>query len=188
MSEKDFENQKNPAEDKQDKKAKGKKIDIGKAIQALEDRLTATQDKLEETTNELAGTKDQFQRTLAEYDNFRKRSTKEKSDSYANGKITAVMSLLPTLDVLEIALTTPCKDEEYKKGIEMVMSTAKSSLASLGVQQIETVGAPFDPNLHSAVMQETIEGTESGIITKELQKGYKLDDKVIRASTVAVAN
>ncbi|MEG0019074.1 MAG: nucleotide exchange factor GrpE [Oscillospiraceae bacterium] len=173
--------------DRFDRKNKNKKIDVIKAIQALENKLTETEKKMDETVKELENTKDTFQRTLAEYDNFRKRSAKEKSDSYANGKTTAVTSLLSTLDVLEIALNTPCKDDEYKKGIEMVMSTAKANLADLGVEEIKAVGETFDPNFHAAVMQEAVEGTDTGIITRQLQKGYKMGDKVIRPSTVAVA-
>lgn len=187
MSEKELENPIVPDNDRAEKKGKGKRIDIAKAIQMLEDKLTQTDSKKVQAEKELADTKDKFQRALAEYDNFRKRSAKEKAESFANGKITAVMSLLPTLDVLEIALNSPCKDEEYKKGIEMVMSTAKASLAELGVQEIDSVGSIFNPKLHSAVMQEMAEGTPPGTITKQLQKGYTMGDKVIRPSTVAVA-
>lgn len=187
MSEKDLELDGTVQENDEKKDKHKKKIDVVKGIQMLEDKLCEAEGKLEQAAKEIAETKDSFQRTLAEYDNFRKRSVKEKTDSYNNGKISAVMALLPTLDVLEIAFNAPCTDEEYKKGLEMIFSTAKTSLANLGVEEIEAVGKPFDPNFHAAVMQESVEGTQSGVVTKQLQKGYKMGDKVIRHSTVAVS-
>ncbi len=162
---------------------KEEKIDIEKTLE----NLVNTEKKLEETVKELESTKDTFQRTLAEYDNFRKRTTKEKQENFAIGKIDAVKSLLPILDTLEIALAAPCKDDEYKKGIEMVMTTAKNTLTGMGVEEIESVGKEFDPNIHAAVMQEESSEFESGIVTKQFQKGYKMGDKIIRPATVAVA-
>lgn len=169
--------------DKKSKKKKDNKIDVEKTLE----NLVNTEKKLEETVKELESTKDTFQRTLAEYDNFRKRTAKEKQENFTTGKIEAVTSLLPIIDTLEIALASPCKDEEYKKGIEMVMTTAKNTLSTLGVEEIESVGKEFDPNIHAAVMQEESDEHESGIVTKQFQKGYKMGDKVIRPATVAVA-
>ncbi|MBQ9845653.1 MAG: nucleotide exchange factor GrpE [Oscillospiraceae bacterium] len=171
------------AEEKADKKKKDKKVDIKKTLE----NLLATEKKLEEAHNELASTKDAFQRTLAEYDNYRKRTAKEKTENFALGKIQAVTDLLPVLDTLEFALNAPCQDESYKKGIEMVMTQAMDAFGKMGVEPIEAVGKEFDPNFHAAVMQEASEEFESGFVTKELQKGYKLGDKIIRPSTVVVA-
>jgi len=171
------------AEEKTDKKKKDKKVDIKKTLE----NLLNTEKKLEDTQKELDSTKDAFQRTLAEYDNYRKRTAKEKTENFALGKIQAVTDLLPVLDTLEFALNAPCQDESYKKGIEMVMTQAINAFGKMGVEKIEAVGAEFNPNFHAAVMQEESEEFESGFVTKELQKGYKMGDKVIRPSTVVVA-
>ena len=171
------------AEEKADKKKKEKKVDIKKTLESL----LNTEKKLEDTQKELDSTKDAFQRTLAEYDNYRKRTAKEKTENFNLGKIQAVTTLLPVLDTLEFALNAPCQDESYKKGIEMVMNQAMNAFNSMGVEKIEAVGTEFDPNFHAAVMQEASEEFESGFVTKELQKGYKMGEKVIRPSTVVVA-
>ena len=171
------------AEEKTEKKKKDKKVDIKKTLETL----LETEQKLETAQSELASTKDAFQRTLAEYDNYRKRTAKEKTENFALGKIQAVTALLPVLDTLEFALNAPCQDESYKKGIEMVMNQAMNAFNAMGVEKIEAVGKEFDPNFHAAVMQEESEEFESGFVTKELQKGYKMGDKVIRPSTVVVA-
>lgn len=163
------------------------KIDVVKAIEALENQLTDSEKSLENVRKELDINKEVYQRTLAEYDNYRKRTSKEKAESYSSGKINAVEALLPVIDTLEMALNAPCKDDAYKKGIEMTMNSAINALKSLGVEVIDALDKPFDPNLHAAVMQESVEGKEAGIITKQLQKGYKLGDKVIRHATVAVS-
>ena len=164
-------------------KMKKPKVDIKKTLE----NLLKTEKKLEEVQNELDSTKDTFQRTLAEYDNYRKRTAKEKTENFNLGKIQAVTSLLPVLDTLEFALNAPCQDESYKKGIEMVMTQAMNAFNGMGVEKIEAVGTEFDPNFHAAVMQEESEEFESGFVTKELQKGYKMGDKVIRPATVVVA-
>ena len=171
------------AEEKTEKKKKDKKVDIKKTLE----NLLATEKKLEEVQKELDSTKNAFQRTLAEYDNYRKRTAKEKTENFALGKMQAVTALLPVLDTLEFALNAPCQDESYKKGIEMVMNQAMNAFNAMGVEKIEAVGKEFDPNFHAAVMQEESDEFESGFVTKELQKGYKMGDKVIRPSTVVVA-
>ena len=171
------------AEEKTEKKKKDKKVDIKKTLE----NLLATEKKLEEVQKELDSTKNAFQRTLAEYDNYRKRTAKEKTENFALGKMQAVTTLLPVLDTLEFALNAPCQDESYKKGIEMVMNQAMNAFNAMGVEKIEAVGKEFDPNFHAAVMQEESDEFESGFVTKELQKGYKMGDKVIRPSTVVVA-
>ncbi len=173
-----------PEQEKADKKKKKEaKVDIKKTLE----NLLETEKKLTETQKELDATKDTFQRTLAEYDNYRKRTAKEKTENFNLGKIQAVTTLLPVLDTLEFALNAPCQDESYKKGIEMVMNQAMTAFGNMGVEKIEAVGKEFDPNFHAAVMQEESTEFESGFVTKELQKGYKMGDKVIRPSTVVVA-
>lgn len=177
-------NQPNEAENTENTE---EKVDVVKGIEQLESMLIESEKKVEGLEKELADTKDIFQRTLAEYDNFRKRTTKEKAETYNNGKMDAVTGILPIIDTLEMALSAPTTDENFKKGVEMTLSMAKSRLSNLGVEEIEALGKEFDPNLHAAVMQESVEGTERGIVTKLLQKGYKLGDRVIRHATVAVS-
>ena len=164
------------------------KIDVVKGIETLETRLIESEKKLAETQKELEDTKGTFQRTLAEYDNYRKRTAKEKAETYNNGMINAVTNILPVLDTLEMALNAPCTDENYKKGIELTLTTAKNALTNMGSSEIDALNQEFDPNLHNAVMQESVEGTDAGICTKQFQKGYKLGDRVIRHSMVMVAN
>ena len=163
------------------------KIDVVKGIETLETALIESEKKLEAATKELEDTKNTFQRTLAEYDNYRKRTTKEKADNYNAGRTDAVKAILPMLDTLEMALAAPCSDENYKKGIELTYTTAMNSLKALGVEQIDALNQPFDPNFHNAVMQQETEGVESNTVVNVFQKGYKMGDKIIRAATVVVS-
>ena len=163
------------------------KIDVVKGIETLETALIESEKKLEAATKELEDTKNTFQRTLAEYDNYRKRTTKEKADNYNAGRTDAVKAILPMLDTLEMALAAPCSDENYKKGIELTYTTAMNSLKNMGVEQIDALNQPFDPNFHNAVMQQETEGVEPGIVVNVFQKGYKMCDKIIREATVVVS-
>lgn len=135
---------------------------------------------------ELAAVKDQLLRTMAEYDNFRKRSAREK-DALRAEIITDVTSkFLPVLDNLGRALAVECADENYKKGVTMIGDSFMETLKSLGVEEIESDGAMFDPALHQAV-QRVQSDAESGTVVQTFAKGYKIGDKVIRFSMVAVA-
>ena len=163
------------------------KIDVVKGIEMLETALIESEKKLEAATKELEDTKNTFQRTLAEYDNYRKRTTKEKADNYNAGRTDAVKAILPMLDTLEMALAAPCSDENYKKGIELTYTTAMNSLKNMGVEQIDALNQPFDPNFHNAVMQQETDGVEPGIVVNVFQKGYKMGDKIIREATVVVS-
>ena len=163
------------------------KIDVMKGIEMLETQLIESEKKLEETVKELENTKNTFQRTLAEYDNYRKRTAKEKADNYNAGKAEAVTQILTVLDTLEMALAAPCSDENYKKGIELTYTTAMNSLKNIGVEQIDALNQPFDPNFHNAVMQQEAEGVEPNTVINVFRKGYKMGDKVIRPATVAVS-
>ena len=127
-------------------------------------------------------------RLAADYDNFRKRSLKEKEQSYGNGKADAVEKLLPVYDNLERALNQPTEDAAYKKGVEMTMTQLVSILNGLGVEIFGEVGETFDPNLHNAVMHVDDEEKGENEIVEEFQKGFKMGDKVIRFSMVKVAN
>lgn len=127
-------------------------------------------------------------RLAAEYDNFRKRSAKEKDASYGNGKADAVKKILPVYDNLERALNQPTEDAAYKKGVELTMSELTKILTALGVEIFGKPGDKFDPNLHNAVMHTESEELEENTVAQVFQKGFKLGDQVIRFAMVQVAN
>jgi len=141
-----------------------------------------------ELEKELEAEKDKYLRLAAEYDNFRKRSAKERDKIYSDARVETIDKLLPVYDNLERALKMECADDAYYKGVELIMTQLTEILESMGVREIQAVGEPFDPNSHNAVM--TIENPELGekIIAEELQKGFMLGERVIRFSTVVVAN
>ena len=127
-------------------------------------------------------------RLAAEYDNFRKRTIKEKEASYGNGKADAVAKMLPVYDNLERALNQETADTAYKKGVEMTMNELVKIFTSLGVEIFGNVGDPFDPNLHNAVMHIENEELPENSISAVFQKGFKIGDKVVRFAMVQVAN
>lgn len=131
---------------------------------------------------------DAYLRLAAEFDNFRKRTVKEKEQSYGNGKADAVAKLLPVYDNLERALNQPTEDAAYKKGVEMTMTELVKILNGLGVEIFGETGETFDPNLHNAVMHTEDDSVEENTITQVFQKGFKLGDKVVRFAMVQVAN
>ncbi len=135
---------------------------------------------------ELDEVKDRLLRTAAEYDNFRKRSEREKSAAASLGEALVIEKLLPALDTLEMAVGAECSDPDFKKGVEMTAQMFKKSLADIGVSEIEAEGLMFDPALHNAVSREGSE-LESGTVTRVLQKGYRLGERVIRHAMVSVA-
>ena len=137
---------------------------------------------------QLACERDRYLRLAAEYDNYRKRSAKERETTYQSARADAVTRLLPVYDNLERALKMECSDEPFYKGVEMTMTGLTEILENMGVKRIEAVGEPFDPNRHNAVM--SIENPDFGknTVAEEFQKGFTLGDKVIRHSTVVVAN
>ena len=131
---------------------------------------------------------DSYLRLAADYDNFRKRTIKEKEQSYSNGKADAVAKLLPVYDNLERALNQNTEDAAFKKGVEMTMTQLVSIFESLGVEIFGEKGDVFDPNLHNAVMHTEEEGTPENTITLVFQKGFKMGDKIVRFAMVQVAN
>ena len=144
--------------------------------------------ELESAQNDLAAEKDKNLRLRAEYDNFRKRTVKEKDAAYGNGKADAVAKILPVYDNLERALNQPTEDAAYKKGVEMTMTELVKILNGLGVEIFGTVGETFDPNLHNAVMHLDSEEHDEIVITQVFQKGFKMGDKIVRFAMVQVAN
>ena len=127
-------------------------------------------------------------RLAAEYDNFRKRTIKEKEASYGNGKADAVAKMLPVYDNLERALNQETSDAAFKKGVEMTMAELTKIFTSLGVEIFGEVGEAFDPNLHNAVMHVENEELGENTIAMVFQKGFKIGDKVVRFAMVQVAN
>jgi len=170
--------------------AECEKADIGIELDDAGDPLPATDGGDEKSGIEasLAAERDKYLRLAAEYDNFRKRSKLEKDMTYQQARVDAITRLLPVYDNLERALKMECSDEAFYKGIEMTMTSLDEILENMEVVQIKAVGEPFDPNRHNAVM--SIENPELGekIVAEEYQKGFMLGDKVIRFSTVVVAN
>ena len=159
---------------------------------------TPEEQTLEQTTEEVVAVDpweekynaehDAYLRLAADYDNFRKRTVKEKEQSYGNGKADAVEKLLPVYDNLERALNQPTEDEAYKKGVEMTMNQLVSIFTGLGVEIFGAVGDTFDPNIHNAVMHTEDADAEENTITQVFQKGFKLGDKIVRFAMVQVAN
>ncbi len=151
----------------------------------------ATEEKSEENPleKELADTKDQLLRLTAEYANFRKRSEKEKNESFTFATAKAVGEILSVVDNLERALSNEQEDYEgLKKGVQMTFDGLMASLEKLGVTVYGESGDQFDPNFHNAVMHVEDESLDENVITDVFQKGYRINDKVVRPAMVKTAN
>lgn len=131
---------------------------------------------------------DALLRLAAEYDNFRKRSQKEKEASYINAKADTLAKLLPVYDNLERAMNQPTEDAAFKKGVEMTMSELVKIFTGLGVEIYGEPGDAFDPNLHNAVMHIDSDELEENTLSQVFQKGFKIGEKVVRFAMVQVAN
>ena len=167
-------------------KADGKKKDgfFNKKARELE-AVKAKLDAAEKNANQA---KDQLLRMAAEYENYRKRSTREADQKFNDGVSYAVNQIIPILDTLDMAANAPTTDENYKKGVLMTLDKAAKALDALHVEEIEALGKPFDPNFMNAVQQiPAPDGQESGTVVTVYQKGYKLGDKIVRPATVVVA-
>ena len=145
-------------------------------------------DKIEALALEIKGEKDKYLRLAAEYDNFRKRTIKEREGLISDIRSDIILKFLPVYDNLARALNQHTEDEAYKKGVEMTMNQLTSILEKMGVTAIEAVGEKFNPDLHNAVMHVEDETKGENEIVQEYEKGFKLGDKVIRFSMVVVAN
>lgn len=148
-----------------------------KLVSKLEKQLAELQAQQEET-------KDKYLRVVAEYENYRKRSTKEKSDAYSDAYADALKAFLPLSDSLMQATAFDPEDQ----GIKALCKQFSDILTKLGVSEIESDGKPFDPNLHNAIMHEEDDSVEENTVVQTFQKGYKLGEKVIRPAMVKVAN
>ncbi len=143
--------------------------------------LTKTEQELEETV-------DRLKRVMAEFENYKKRNTKEKENLYNSILADIISSFLPVLDNLEKAVDSKTEDANMKQGIELVVKQIHDIFTKFGVETIEAVGKPFDPEIHEAVSSVQDESLGEKIIKEEFRKGYKIGPKVIRHSMVIVAN
>lgn len=158
-----------------------------KKIKELEKQVAELTSQLEAKSSELLQTNDKYLRIMAEYDNFRKRSAKEKDGIYADAYADALKSILPIIDTLEKA--AGYKDaESVAKGVEMVLSGAMDALSKMGVEAFGEKGEQFDPNRHNAIMHIEDETLGESVISDVYQKGYIKGDKVLRYAMVTVAN
>ncbi|MEG0941089.1 MAG: nucleotide exchange factor GrpE [Oscillospiraceae bacterium] len=138
---------------------------------------------------ELCTEKEKYLRLMAEYDNYRKRSQKERENIYADVRADTILKLLPVYDNLERAIKQETADEAYSRGVEMIMTQLKEIFSNLGISEIAAnPGDTFDPLVHNAVMHIENEALGENVIAEEFQKGFMLGDKVIRFSVVTVAN
>ena len=177
MPKKDKENKENVAEEVMEEKAEvQEEVPVPEAaeVNPFEEKYNAEHDA--------------HLRLAAEYDNFRKRTIKEKEASYGNGKADAVAKMLPVYDNLERALNQETADAAFKKGVEMTMAELTKIFTSLGVEIFGNVGDAFDPNLHNAVMHIDNDDMDENSISAVFQKGFKIGDKVVRFAMVQVAN
>ena len=135
----------------------------------------------------LAEEKDKYLRLFAEYDNYRKRTAKEKTETYQNASVQCVEKLLPVLDSFERSLEAECADENFKNGMNMIYNQFRNFLTQMNVSEIEALGAEFDPNIHNAIQQLDETDYASNHVCQVFQKGYMLGDKLVRPAMVAVA-
>ena len=145
-------------------------------------------EELEALKNQTTQQEDKYLRLAAEYDNYRKRTAKEKESLWTDVKAETAAAFLPVYDNLERALKQTTTDEAYKKGVEMTMTQLKEVLSKLGITEIPALGQPFDPNLHNAVMHVEDESLGENTVAEVFQAGFQCGEKVIRFAMVKVAN
>lgn len=152
-----------------------------------EDELDMIKNQNKKLQEELDATKDTLLRLRAEYDNYRKRTVKEKEGIYSDAYVDVIKEILPIIDNLERAVAADGSLEDLKKGVEMTMKGCQDAFAKLGIEEIDATGQ-FDPNFHNAVMHIEDENLDKNVIAEVFQKGYKKEDKIIRHTMVKVAN
>ena len=177
------EQEKTPENQEPEKKAK-KKEKKEKGITFTREQV----EKMELAAKQLESVKDQFTRLTAEYDNYRKRTTKEKENTYADAKADTVKEFLGVLDNLERGLAQFDEGDPHRQGMEMICKQFSAVLEKLGVAQIPAQDQPFDPQKHNAVMHVEDESVGENTIVEVFQQGYELGDKVLRFAMVKVAN
>ena len=180
------------AEEKTEEQAAEEEKTGKKPKKKKEKTYTLTREQMEAAelaAKQLESVKDQFVRLTAEYDNYRKRTTKEKDNIYQDAKADTIKEFLAVYDNLERAMATEGdEDSPHKKGLEMIFHQYQEILKKLGVTEIEAQGAPFDPEKHNAVMHIDDESLGENVVAQVFQAGFMLGDKVIRHAIVQVAN
>ena len=174
--------------EKKDQEEQVKKNNKAEGNDKNTDEKIEANKKVETLKIQLEETEDRLKRVAAEFDNYKKRSAKEKTELYNSIMADVVSNFLPVIDNLEKAVEVETKDEEYKKGIELVLKQFQDVLLTNGVQEIEAIGQKFDPEFHEAVssVQDDTKGEKE--IVQEYRKGYRIGNRVIRHSMVIVAN
>lgn len=157
-------------------------------VEVIDEKDVTSENEEVKADSELAILNDKYLRLCAEYDNFRKRSQKEKDSLYGDIKANVLTSFLPVYDNLERALAAPTEDEAYRRGVEMIMTQFNQTMEKLGVVEIPALGEKFDPNFHNAVMHVDDEEKGENEVVEVFQKGFKIGDKVVRVAMVKVAN
>lgn len=142
----------------------------------------------EKLAQELSDQKDMYLRLMAEYDNFRKRTAKEKSETFSDAVVKTMSEILPVIDNFERAISADTADESFKSGVVMIFNQLKESLKKIGIEEINPIGQQFDPNIANAVNQIEDENLGENEVAQVFQKGYRLGDKIIRYAMVVVAN
>lgn len=165
-----------------------KKEDLEENKIEKEEVKTSETDELSKAKQELDETTDRLKRIMAEFENYKKRSSKEREMLYNSLLADIISSFLPIIDNLEKAVDAKTEDEGYKQGVELVLKQFMDTFKTLGVEQIEAVGKTFDPEIHEAVSSVQDESLGEKEIKEEFRKGYKIGTKVIRHSMVVVAN
>ena len=158
------------------------------AVEEASEQAEETVSELDAVKAELEEMRENYLRQVAEFDNFRKRTAKEKEDTYTFALAKCITEFLPVMDNFERALACETTDESYKKGVEMIYNQLGEMMKKLGVSEIEADGKPFDPNLHNAVSQKEDPDFGENTVCQVFQKGYMIGDKVIRHAMVVVAN
>lgn len=159
----------------------------GKKSKKADKETAALKEALAKAEEELAAQKDQYQRMLAEYANYKRRTEQEKEQIGQFTKAELLKGLLGSLDNMERALEAP-EGAEYKKGVDLTFRQFREALGAMGLKEIPAEGEPFDPEVHNAVMREDADGIETETVTQVFQKGYQLGDRVLRPAMVKVAN
>ena len=184
MSKKEKQNetpQQEPAVEEQDVKQEA-------AAEPEETAVDPLLSELESLKDQVAGQEDKYLRLAAEYDNYRKRTAKEKESLWTDVKADTAGAFLPVYDNLERALKQDTADEAFKKGVEMTMNQLKEVLTKLGITEIPAQGQPFDPKYHNAVMHVEDENLGQNVVAEVFQTGFQCGEKVIRFAMVKVAN
>ena len=159
------------------------------AQQQTQQQEPSPQEKeLEQLGGQVTEEKDRYLRLMAEFENYRRRTTKEKEAAYPEAVANIVKELLPVVDNFQRALEAPCSDEGYRKGVEMTYDGLMGVLRTMGLEEFGEVGETFDANLHNAVMHVEDENLGKNVISQVFQKGYRIGERILRYAMVQTAN